>query len=274
MYAAGKRYINLLLPNKSSDIMVVELLSKLGLSQKEIEVYLALLEIGQTKTGPLVKKTRIPSSKIYHVLGTLIDKGLVGSLQHGGVKLFKANPPMVLRHLVERKENELKALNQKLEDALPSLEQEFLMEKPDYNVEILEGLRGIKSVYDLTLDLTGKGEEMCTIGYPLLASTLLNAYFKEYHKKLAKKRVHARILYDHDTWFGKKRAKRPHAKQKYLPKGIHTPAFVHIFKGHIAIMVVTEKQKLCILIKNKEVSESYQQYFDLLWKTGKQAKKR
>lgn len=250
--------------------MAVELLRRLGLNQKEIRVYLGLLETGKTKTGPLVKKTGIPSSRIYHVLGSLEEKGLVGAVHHGGVKIFRANHPMVLRHLLEMRERELAKLEAELEEALPALENEFEVEKTEYRVEILEGLRGIKSVYDLSLEMTGKGEEMCTIGYPLLASTLLNAYFRKYHMRLAKRKVKARILYDYDTWFGKKREARPHARQRYLPKGIHTPAFVHIFRGHTAIIVVTEKQKLCILIKNREVSESYRQYFELLWKAGKE----
>lgn len=249
--------------------MVKELLRKLGLSNKEIGVYLALLELGQTTTGPLIKKSGVPSSKIYQILSSLTDKGLVGYFAHGGVKLFKANRPIALKHLLDVKEKETEKLKQDLDLALPSLNQEFLREPADYGVEILEGLRGVKTVYDYSIKLAKKGDKMYTIGYPLLASKLLNAYFKDVHKKLSKKQIQAWILYDYDTWFGKKREKRPHAKQKYLPKGIKTPGFIHIFNDHIAVMVVTENQKLSILIKNKEIADSYLHYFMLLWKLGK-----
>ncbi|VVC03996.1 HTH-type sugar sensing transcriptional regulator TrmB [Candidatus Bilamarchaeum dharawalense] len=250
--------------------MIVEILRKLGLNRHEIDVYLALLEIGQTTSGPLVKKTRIPSSKIYHILGGLIEKGLVGYLHYGGVKHFRVNKPLALRHLLDLKEQELSGLKSELETALPSLESEYEAEKTEYRVELFEGLRGIKSVYDISFDQLKKGEEMYTIGYPVLASQLLNAYFKEFHKKLAKKGIVAKILYDYDTWFSKKREPRPHAEQRYLPKGIKTPAFIHIFKDHIGIMVVTEKQKLSIFIKNKEVADSYIHYFNLLWRVGRE----
>ncbi|MBU0532148.1 hypothetical protein KKB44_01510 [Candidatus Micrarchaeota archaeon] len=253
--------------------MVKEILKKLGLNNKEIQVYLALLELGQTTTGPLVKKSGVPSSKIYQILSSLTEKGLVGYFAHGGVKRFKANRPLALRHLLDIKEQEMEKLKQDLEVNLPSLEQEFLREPTEYHVEVLEGVRGIKTVYDFSLDITKKGELMYTIGYPLLASKLLHAYFKQFHTRISRKEIKAMILYDYDTWFGKKREKRPHAKQKYLPKGIQTPGFIHIFKDHIAIMVVTEKQKLSILIKNKEISDSYKHYFDLLWKIGKKIEK-
>jgi sugar-specific transcriptional regulator TrmB len=249
--------------------MTFEILKKLGLNGNEIKAYLALLELGQTTTGPLVKKTNIPSSKIYSLLDGLVAKGLVTYIAHGGIKKFRASRPTVLRHLLDLKEKELEGLKGELESCLPSLEREFNIEQSEYRVELLEGIRGIKTVYDLALDITASGEEMCTIGYPLLASEVFNAYFKEYHKKLAKRRLRARILYDYDTWFAKKRDSRPHAKQRFLPKGVKTPAFIHIFKDYVGILVVTEKQKLSILIKNKEVAESYLQYFNLLWKLGK-----
>jgi sugar-specific transcriptional regulator TrmB len=249
--------------------MSYEILRKLGLNDTEVRVYLALLQIGQSTTGPIVKKSNIPSSKIYQILSGLIDKGVVSYISYGGVKRFRANRPIAFRHLLDLKEKELCGLKTELEQALPSLEHEFHAEKQDYQVELLEGTRGIKTVYDIALDLTKPKEEMYTIGYPRLASEIFNAYFKEYHKKISKKDIRAKVLYDYDTWFGKRREPRPHAEQRYLPKGIKTPAFIHIFKDYVAIMVVTEKQKLSILIKNKEVADSYIQYFNLLWKLGK-----
>ncbi len=241
------------------------ILRKLGLESNEVKAYLGLLYIGQTTTGPLVKKSGIPSSKIYHVLDSLVSKGIVSYIVKGKVKWFRANRPVVLRHLLDLKEQELSKTKQELENALPGLEAEFEQEKHEYSVEILEGLRGIKSLYDQALELCKKGETLYTIGYPKLASELLNAYFKYYHKQLAKKGLAAKVIYDYDTWFSKNREIRPHAEQRYLPKGMHTPAFINIFRDYVGIMVITEQQKTCIVIKNKEVAESYLQYFRLLW---------
>lgn len=248
-----------------------ETLRKIGLSDAEIKAYLALLELGQTTTGPIVKKSGIPSSKIYHLLGSLSDKGLVGHIVHGKVKKFRANNPVILRHVLDLREKETNELREQLEQTIPSLENLFTSDKSEHKIEIFEGLRGIKSIYDFTLKVCGKGEILYTVGYPLLASQLLHAYFKDYHKRMAKKGLGGKILYDYDTWFAKKREARPHSEQKYLPKGIHTPAFIHIFDEYVAIMVVTEQQKISILIKNDKVAKSYRQYFDLLWKLGKKA---
>lgn len=243
---------------------------RLGLDSKERDTYLALLELGQTTTGALVKKTGIPSSKIYHVLDALIQKGVVGYIVQGKVKWFRANRPAVLRHLLDLREQEIERTRKDLEAALPSLEAEFASEKREYGVEILEGLRGIKSLYDHALKVGKPGDVVYTIGYPLLASQLLNAYFKDFHKMMARRSMHGKVLYDYDTWFAKQREPRPHAQQRYLPRGVHTPAFILIVQDYVGIIVVTEKQKTCIVIHNKEVADSYVQYFELLWKLGKE----
>lgn len=249
--------------------MDTEILQKMGLSKNEIRTYMALLSLGKTTTGPLVKATSIPSSKIYAILGSLVEKGVVGYVIEGKIKRFSANRPEVLGHLIDLKEHELVRIKHEFGTLLPTLASEYSVEKRTYSVEILEGLRGIKSVYDLALNATRKGDTMYTMGYPVLASQLLNAYFREYHRKLNHKGVKANIIYDYDTWFGKKRARRPHAEQRYLPKGIRTPGFVHIAADYVAIMVVTEKQKTAILIKNREVAESYIQYFNLIWNVSR-----
>ncbi|MDO8627276.1 MAG: hypothetical protein Q7K42_02320, partial [Candidatus Diapherotrites archaeon] len=75
-----------------------------------------------------------------------------------------------------------------------------------------------------------------------------------------------------DAWFAKKREKREFAEQRYLPKGINPPGFFYFFKDYVGIIILTEKQKLCLVIKNQEVANSYVDYFNLLWKQSIPAK--
>jgi len=57
--------------------MIHELLQKLGLSNKEIEVYSALFEQGKTTPARLSKATNINRSTVYAVLEQLKEKGLI-----------------------------------------------------------------------------------------------------------------------------------------------------------------------------------------------------
>ncbi len=58
-------------------LMYEELLTEIGLTKSEIAVYFALLELGSSTTGPIIKKANIASGKAYLILDKLAQKGLV-----------------------------------------------------------------------------------------------------------------------------------------------------------------------------------------------------
>ncbi|MFH1065307.1 MAG: helix-turn-helix domain-containing protein, partial [Nanoarchaeota archaeon] len=53
-----------------------EALKAAGLSEKEATVYLDLKLNGESRTGKICERTKIPSSQIYGILSTLMEKGL------------------------------------------------------------------------------------------------------------------------------------------------------------------------------------------------------
>ena len=57
--------------------MDTKILEKIGLTNGESKVYLALLEIGLSSTGQIIEKSQITSSKVYIILQKLEKKGLV-----------------------------------------------------------------------------------------------------------------------------------------------------------------------------------------------------
>ena len=87
--------------------MNTELLEEIGLTKSEIKVYLALLEIGSSSKGPLVKKANITSSKIYEVTDKLIEKGLVSYIIKNNVKYFSAAPPSRIKDYIEEKREKI-----------------------------------------------------------------------------------------------------------------------------------------------------------------------
>ena len=72
--------------------MKKSLLEDIGLTRSEINVYLALLELGSSTTGKIIDKAKVSSSKIYEVLDKLIQKGLVSFIIKSGIKYFQALP--------------------------------------------------------------------------------------------------------------------------------------------------------------------------------------
>ena len=62
-------------------------LEKIGLTSYETKTYTSLLKNGELTASDLSTKSGVPYSKIYEVLGTLEEKGWIGS-DDGTDKIF------------------------------------------------------------------------------------------------------------------------------------------------------------------------------------------
>ena len=113
-----------------------------------------------------------------------------------------------------------------------------------------------------------KKHKCYVLGYSKEASLYFHAYYRQFHKERIKRKIPGKVIYDYETWFLKNRNKRKYVEQRYLPKGIKTPAFIFIFGDTVGTIVFTKEQKLCFMIKNAVVADSYKIYFNLLWKTA------
>ena len=60
-----------------------KILENIGLSKAEIKVYLALLELGPSTSGPIIQKSELQSSVVHRVLKTLLDKGIITYIKIG-----------------------------------------------------------------------------------------------------------------------------------------------------------------------------------------------
>ena len=87
--------------------MDIRALENLGLTPGEIKVYLALVKLGQTTSGPLVDESGVSVSKIYNVLDRLAKKGLASHIVKQRVKHFQAADPNRLLDYLKEKEADL-----------------------------------------------------------------------------------------------------------------------------------------------------------------------
>jgi sugar-specific transcriptional regulator TrmB len=67
-------------------------LEKIGLTSYEIKSFSELLRIGEITAADLSQKSSVPYSKIYEVLGSLEEKGWIGSDDSRPTKYFAKSP--------------------------------------------------------------------------------------------------------------------------------------------------------------------------------------
>lgn len=100
--------------------MAVELLKTLGLHDKQIQVYLTVLQQGKATAVAIARITKINRTTVYSVAKELIEKGLITEDLGGSTSYFVAKPPQELQYLVEREEQAIqkkkKAANEVIEE--------------------------------------------------------------------------------------------------------------------------------------------------------------
>lgn len=94
---------------------------RLGLSESETAIYLALVENGQMTASEVTKTTRSKRPTAYYALRQLQDRGLVHRSGSPGVEKFQAERPEKLLNLVEMKRQELGSLEKEVRSVIPSI---------------------------------------------------------------------------------------------------------------------------------------------------------
>ncbi|MFW9881590.1 MAG: TrmB family transcriptional regulator [Candidatus Thorarchaeota archaeon] len=135
-----------------------EILKNVGLTSWESKTYLALLELGSTTTGSLVKKCEVPQSKIYGVLESLNNKGLVSHIVKGKLKYFQAAEPDKILSIIKNKQKEVK-------DIIQDLKKLATLSKSKQIVEVYEGIKSIMALFIDLFENVDKNDSWRSFGY-------------------------------------------------------------------------------------------------------------
>jgi len=244
------------------------LLGEIGLTKSEIAVYFALLELGSSTTGPIIKRAEIAAGKAYLVLDKLALKGLVTYSIQSGVKYYHAKDPEKLLDYLKEKEEGIIKKAEKLKEMIPSLKARYEAQKYKPLAEVYEGVKGFKSFYDWVIKELKREESIDIMGVPREANEKFSAYLMNWNKERIKGGVRMRIIYNSDSReFGKIREKMKLTEVRYMKPELETPAWIDIFGEYVATIIV-HGNPVVFVIKNKEAAESYKKYFEILWKSA------
>ncbi|MDP3027627.1 MAG: helix-turn-helix domain-containing protein [Nanoarchaeota archaeon] len=234
-----------------------EILKELGLTDSESKVYLALLELGPSLAGTISRKTGIHRRNIYDITERLVKKGLIGYILKNNRRLFEAANPERLKDILDEKQ---KALEENLGDL------KFLYQKTKEKQEtnFYKGVEGLKTVFQDQLEINGaEKKEILILGASQSAFEVLPFYFKWYDEDRVKKKIKVRIIATE-----KLNKKIPLAEIRHLPQKYANPLAINIYGNKVAI-ILWKKSPIAIVIKEKEVADSYRQYFELMWRMAR-----
>jgi sugar-specific transcriptional regulator TrmB len=238
-----------------------------GLAGNEAKVYLALLELGSATAGSITKASGVNRTNVYDALQRLSEKGLVGFVKKAERRYFEAASPYRLVGYLEEKENEIQKVKQNLEEAAPQLEGLRNLSRQPQEATIYQGAKGIKSVAE---DVIRAGHELMVFGAEGSFMKLFGHYARNWHARRSKGRIRMKIIYSEKLRGDKSKEKLPLSDVRFSQNPHETPATTWIYGDKVAI-IVWSAQPVATLIRSREVSESYVQFFSELWKASKPA---
>jgi len=247
-------------------------LEKIGLTNGEIKVYEALLELGETTKTKLAKKSEVSPSKIYDVTNRLIRKGIISSVRKKGVLHFKAANPNRLKDFIKNKEEEINQEKQIVSNMLPMLMAKYQRNEEDIDIDVFYGWDGLKTAF-LTLENSmGKKDVSYVFGASVgLAPKQGDIFWKQHQARVEKRGFKVKIIFNEDMRKGRVLRheyydNHPLHKLRYLHQ--ETMNELYIYKNHILIFI-SLKKPVGILIKNKETVNAYKKFFETMWKQAK-----
>jgi HTH-type transcriptional regulator, sugar sensing transcriptional regulator len=243
----------------------LEVLKSVGLTGSEIKVYLALLELGSSSTGPIVEKSQIASSKIYEVLEKLMQKGLVSFVIESGTKQYMAASPDRIRDYLEERKKQIQKHEEDLNSLIPELKLKQTIAQNKTEAVIFRGIKGAETAFSDVLKTLNKGEEYYVMGSSDPSPSFLR-FIRKYHKKRADKGIKVKLLYSKSAMKWAENIKDiALTKQKFAPEQLFSSSFVLMYKDKTLITVVSENDVTLFRIESKEVTDSFVSQFHLLW---------
>lgn len=237
---------------------IKETLKEFGLTDNESEVYLILLKSGNLTSSQITDKAKIHRMNVYSIIERLQEKGLVSFVLIGKRKYYEASNPKTILKLEEEKKK-------RIESIIPELTSQINTSKPTQEALIYKDKKGIKAVLE---EVTNSETEV----YIFASGWGFNKNFPEYytiwHNRLVLNKVKGKMLIS--SKFKDIEILKPW-ECRYLPNDFVFPSTTLIYENKIFINI-WGTPPLGILIKGKEIAESYRKYFEILWKMTKKKK--
>ncbi len=245
-------------------------LETIGLSNKEVRVYLALLELGQATAAQVARPAGINRTTAYDILGSLAGKKLVSALGKEPKQEYRAESPENLIKFQKERIKRDEGFLDVIEELVPELKSmHAVADRPV--VRFYEGQEGLKHVYEDTLT---SSEPIRGVASVENMHAGLPGYFPQYYKRRTAAGVRVRAILP-DSKEGRERKKLdkyemretalvPRDKYSFSPE-------INVYDNKV--MIASWKEKLGIIIESKEIADAMKKIYELAWTESKRLDK-
>lgn len=231
---------------------LIEKLKIAGFAGNEAKAYLELLKRGSISANQLAKKLSMDRTLAYQVLNNLVEKGHAHFMIKEKKKYFEAtNPENILTNI---KEKEFL-----IQSFIPELKNIEKLKENTQESMIYEGKKGLKTLFEEII----RSKDIMVFGATGKSYDVLKFELGHIIKESEMSKLKGRMIMD-SKLKGHSMTKIKNVKIKYV-NNLNARSTTTIFDDKVAIHTLTDKP-LVIMIKNKDVAETYKNYFEFMWR--------
>ena len=234
----------------------------IGLSDREIEIYISLLKNGPCLAISISSDTGINRTYTYELIERLLGKGIANFVIRENRKYFSVIFPKNLLNYIEEQKRALDGKQKDIEDLIPELEK-LKKAHEGIEVEVFKGLEGAKTILNHVVEV---GEDNHIFPITGVLFDQLPIFYRNYQKRMEAKGKWRWLLATEDKrglYEG-----QPLVKVRYLPSEFNFPSSTWVYGDHVAIFIVADEFTF-IRIHSKTVASVYLGFFRSLWEMSK-----
>lgn len=242
--------------------MLESQLQQLGFTEKEAQVYLALLQIGTNAVTVIARKANQTRTTTYAVLESLRKKGFVHYFEKNKSRYYSAERPEIILTLLDRKIRETNIQRKKMENLMPEFRALIDQSSIIPQVHYFEGLDGIKKIYQDTLQAQEKLSYSCAPDVKGELREFLDAYIKQ----RLKKGISTRAIFP-DTAKSRLRQTNNDLNALRLVPADRFPftCEINIYANKVAYISLDPTNYHGVIIQSSQIAETERSIFELAW---------
>lgn len=244
--------------------MLEKILKQLDWSEKEINVYTSLLQLGPTSVRALAIKSNINRGTTYDILKSLQKRGLVAFYEKTSKQYFVAENPSQLINDLKNKQHKLNDSINEIENILPELKAIIDNGQTKPVSKLYEGLSGIKTILKDVLDKTYNSKEKIYYAYSSISP---RSHIYSAMPNFTQKRISLEIktkvisLFDGGTLHGLDERKTLHTKQT-----CEHDTYTFIYPNNVAFISNDQNNNAVgMIITNAGIYLTQKHIFEGLW---------
>jgi sugar-specific transcriptional regulator TrmB len=242
------------------------ILKNFGLSEKEIAVYLALVELGPSSVREISAKSKVNRGTSYDILKSLIALGIVSYYNKESKQYFMAEAPEKLLSAIDQKKEDLEEVRKNVQESLPLIKTLFKKQGGKPVVKFYEGSKGVRQIFEDVLDEVSSAADKSYYLYSsATAEHRKNVYgsMPDFSDKRIKKGIKVKIIS-----LGEDGQLAGLDERKQMPIGKKDLKATHeiIYAGKVAhISIDSNGEPVGVVIQNQEIYNMQKVIFEFNW---------